>query len=102
MVLMNFLVGGAAHLACWNAKVVRVVNGMNCTVIAFGATSSGKTHTFEGAQNVNGDAGIIAPAITALFGVSPFPIHRMLNPEKFDSVYVHILSNNINSNVPNL
>jgi hypothetical protein len=47
-------------------QVERVVNGMNCAVVAFGATASGKTHTLEGA-GPDGEEGVVVPALHALY-----------------------------------
>jgi hypothetical protein len=42
------------------------VNGMNCAVMAFGASASGKTHTLEG-TGPDGEGGVVIPSLHALY-----------------------------------
>ena len=45
--------------------VLKVVDGFNCTVFAYGQTSSGKTHTMRGTQE---EPGVITLAVQDIFG----------------------------------
>ena len=42
------------------------MNGMNCAVMAFGASASGKTHTLEG-TGPDGEGGVVIPSLHALY-----------------------------------
>ena len=48
--------------------IPRVLDGFNCTVFAYGQTSSGKTHTMRGN---NQELGVIGNAVTDLFAAMP-------------------------------